>query len=71
MKKKLYETKKMLSIQNEGQLSQDDLKFITGGTTAALLSGSGTSSTSGDVCCDGTCVCKKDPIKKPTEAQLL
>lgn len=40
-------------------LTEDELAFITG--ECAILSGSGTSSTSGSVCCDATCVCKKYP----------
>ena len=56
MKKKLEKIKLKLSSNEKKILSQEDLAFITGGN--AMLSGSGTSSTSGDVCCDGTCVCK-------------
>ena len=40
-------------------LTEDELAFITG--ECAILSGSGTSSTSGSTCCDATCVCKSYP----------
>jgi hypothetical protein len=57
MKKKLMEVKKNVSLKEVGQsLSKADLQFITGGTS--LLSGAGSSSTSGNICCDGTCLCK-------------
>lgn len=60
MKQKLFAAKKMLSLRDVRQsLTQEDLNFITGGDD--LLSGSGTSSTSGSNCCDGTCVCKTPP----------
>ncbi|MBS7565724.1 hypothetical protein KHS38_15030 [Mucilaginibacter sp. Bleaf8] len=59
MKKKLQAVKQKMSLNVGQSLSQDDLKFITGGT--ALLDGSGTSSTSGTACCDSTCVCKQTP----------
>jgi hypothetical protein len=60
MKKKLQAAKQNMALKEVGHaLSQDDLKFITGGT--ALLTGAGTSSTSGQNCCDSTCVCKSTP----------
>lgn len=61
MRKKLLLAKQTLNEEASlGQtLSQEDLNFITGG--AMLLGGSGTSSTSGEMCCDGTCVCKSPP----------
>lgn len=60
MKQKLMQAKKEVSLKGVGQsLSTDDLKFITGGTS--LLSGAGSTSTSGDICCDGTCLCKIIP----------
>lgn len=57
MKEKLLKVKKQLDTTQRKRLSQQDLEFITGGN--AMISGSGTSSTSGDCCCDGTCVCKR------------
>lgn len=58
MKKKLLKAKSRIALKDVGQmLSKEDLQFITGGMS--LLSGAGTSSTSGQVCCDNTCVCKK------------
>ena len=57
MKKKLILARQKVSLNAVGHsLSADDLKFITGGTM--MLSGSGTSSTSGTTCCDASCVCK-------------
>jgi hypothetical protein len=57
MKQKLLDAKKGVSLQQAAYtLSKDDLKFITGGWST-LLSGAGSSSTSGQTCCDGTCLC--------------
>jgi len=59
MKKKLLEAKKNVSLKQVGQsLSQNDLMFITGGTS--IVGGAGTSSTSGTNCCDATCLCKQN-----------
>ena len=57
MKAKLLNARLSFSEKERRVLSQEELSFITGGN--AILSGSGTSSTSGACCCDATCVCKK------------
>lgn len=56
MKEKLLKVKLQLNAADKKVLAKEDLEFITGGT--AMLSGSGTSSTSGSTCCDATCYCK-------------
>jgi hypothetical protein len=71
MKKKLLEVKKTFGINpSNHSLSDEDLRFITGGQAAAVA-GAGTSSTSGTCCCDGTCVCKKDLPTKPSSAERV
>ena len=56
MKIQLKNARKSFSINDRRVLSEDELAFITG--ESAILSGSGTSSTSGMTCCDALCACK-------------
>lgn len=67
MKKKLLEVRKNFVEKFDRSLSEKDLQYVTGGNGTALLSGSGTSSTSGLVCCDATCVCKRYPLNPELE----
>lgn len=59
MKIVLNKVRESFKANDRRVLSEEELAFITG--ESAILSGSGTSSSSGEVCCDGTCVCKKYP----------
>lgn len=56
MKIQLKNARLSFDANDKRVLSEDELAFITG--ESAILSGTGTSSTSGAYCCDGTCVCK-------------
>lgn len=56
MKIQLKKIRDSFSNDDKRVLSEEELAFITG--ESAILSGSGTSSTSGDCCCDATCYCK-------------
>lgn len=57
MKIQLKNARQSFDINDKRVLSEDELAFITG--ESAILSGSGTSSTSGATCCDALCYCKK------------
>lgn len=56
MKIQLKNARLSFDANDKRVLSEDELAFITG--ESAILSGTGTSSTSGATCCDATCVCK-------------
>ena len=56
MKIQLKNARLSFDANDKRVLSEDELAFITG--ESAILSGTGTSSTSGAYCCDATCVCK-------------
>lgn len=61
MKIQLKNARQSFDVNDKRVLSEDELAFITG--ESAILSGSGTSSTSGATCCDATCVCKRyEPV---------
>lgn len=61
MKIQLKNARLSFDVNDKRVLSEDELAFITG--ESAILSGSGTSSTSGAYCCDKLCVCKRyEPI---------
>ncbi len=61
MKEQLKKAKQAMKTDKKKVLSKEELSFIMGGRRAvAVLSGSGTSSTSGDTCCVTTCVCKNE-----------
>ena len=61
MKIQLKNARLSFDVNDKRVLSEDELAFITG--ESAILSGSGTSSTSGATCCDALCYCKKyEPI---------
>lgn len=61
MKKELLKVRASIKTESKRVLSKEELAFIIGGRQAiAVLAGSGTSSTSGDACCDATCVCKRE-----------
>ena len=61
MKTTLKKAKESMKVDSHKVLSKEELAFIIGGKrAAAVLAGSGTSSTSGDACCVSTCVCKRE-----------
>lgn len=55
MKKELLKVRASIKTESKRVLS-----IIGGRQAIAVLAGSGTSSTSGDACCDATCVCKRE-----------
>lgn len=63
MKIELKKIRESFNMNDKRVLTEEELAFIMG--ECAILSGSGTSSTSGDVCCDATCVCKALPPVYP------
>ncbi len=61
MKIQLRNARLSFDANDKRVLSEDELAFITG--ESAILSGTGTSSTSGATCCDNACFCKRyEPI---------
>ena len=61
MKIQLKNARLSFDANDKRVLSEDELAFITG--ESAILSGTGTSSTSGATCCDNACFCKRyEPI---------
>ena len=62
MRIQLKNARLSFDVNDKRVLSEDELAFITG--ESAILSGTGTSSTSGAYCCDATLSANKDILVK-------
>ena len=52
---------KAINVSSVEKLSEENIRFISGGQNTIIGYVAGTSSSSGDICCDGTCSCQTHP----------